>query len=147
MTKPRRVVGLRGQRALRRALGAALCAIPAACAGAGGAPAGGPRPEADGHDFRMSYHVSCSVSNECRVQYIGEAGELRARDIVGDWETNLGADRGTRLWVRAGAGGCPPRPVRAEIRMGADVVAEHLARPPGGQRCRWILAETEFRIP
>ena len=143
-------MGRRDLPANRVALGVALATLGAslaACFGSGGRRAGEPRPEAAGHDFRMSYYVSCSVSDECRVQYIDEAGELRARDIVGDWEMDLGADRGTRLWVRAGAGGCPPRPVRAEIRMGADVVAENLARPPRGQRCRWILAETEFRVP
>ena len=137
---------LHGLRAHRVALGAALGAIPAACAGGGDRPAAGPRPEA-GDDFRLGYYVSCSVSDECRVQYIDETGTLRARDIVGEWELDLGAVRGTRLWVRAGAGGCPPKAVRAEIRMGADVVAEHLARPPGGSRCSWILAETEFRVP
>lgn len=132
-----------GPRSPRVALGAALCTSLAACAGAGG-----PRPEVvAGHDFRVGYHVSCSVSDECRVQYIDETGALRARDIVGEWELDLGANRGARLWVRAGAGGCPPKAVRAEIRMGKDVVAEHVARPPTGSRCRWILAEAEFRVP
>ena len=138
---------LHGRRAYWIAVGAVLCAIPAACAGAGDPPAGGPRPETAGHDFRLGYHVSCSVSDECRVQYIDETGALRARDIVGEWALDLGADRGARLWVRAGAGGCPPKAVRVEIRMGADVVAEHVERPPSGSRCSWILAETEFRVP
>ena len=140
-------MGLHGLRAHRVALGAVLCAMSAACAGGGDRPAGGPRPEAAGHDFRLGYHVSCSVSDECRVQYIDEAGALRARDIVGDWELDLGADRGARLWVRAGAGGCPPKAVRVEIRMGPDIVAEHVERPPTGSRCSWILAEAEFRVP
>ncbi|WP_419161187.1 hypothetical protein [Candidatus Palauibacter sp.] len=126
-------------------LGASL----AACGGAGARsdPAVSPRPEAREFTYRVGYHVSCSVSDECRVQYLDETGVLRARDIVGEWELDFGADPGERLWVRAGAGGCPPRPVRVEVRMGGQVVAEHLAPSPRGSRCSWILAETEFRIP
>ncbi len=139
-----------GLRAPRVALGLALATLGAslaACFGSGGGRPSGPRPETAEHDFRVGYYISCSISDECRVQYIDESRVLRARDIVGEWKMDFGADRGTRLWVRAGAGGCPPRPVRVEIRMGADVVAEHVERPPPGQRCRWILAETEFRVP
>ncbi len=91
--------------------------------------------------------MSCSVSDECRVTYIDETGELRARDVVGEWTMDLGADPGARLWLRAGAGGCPPRPVRVEIVVDGASVSEQLARPPGSARCEWILAETEFRLP
>jgi len=97
--------------------------------------------------FEAVYHVSCSVSDECRVTYIDRDGELSKKDVTGEWEYDMGADPGRRLWVRAGAGGCPPRPVRVEILVDHQTVAEHLARPPGGSRCEWILAETEFRIP
>ncbi len=128
-------------------LGVVLAILGTGSAACFGGRPGEPRPEVAAYDFRVAYYVSCSVSDECRVQYIDEAGELRARDIVGEWKMDFGANHGTRLWVRVGAGGCPPRPVRAEIRMGADVVAEQLERPPRGQRCRWILAETDFRIP
>ncbi len=96
---------------------------------------------------RATYRISCSVSDECRVTWIDQDGELRSREIVGEWRLELGADPGMRLWVRAGAGGCPPRPVRVEILIDGTPVAEDLARGPGGERCDWILAETEFRVP
>ncbi|WP_419949330.1 hypothetical protein [Candidatus Palauibacter sp.] len=135
----------RGRPALRIGLLTLFSVIAAACASAGRDPDGA----AAARDFayRVQYYVSCSVSDECRVQYIDEDGVLRARDIVGEWDMDFGADPGTRLWLRAGAGGCPPRPVRAEIRMDGDLVAEHLAPAPRRSRCSWILAETEFRLP
>ena len=106
-----------------------------------------PELNPDDYAHQVSYHVSCSVSDECRVTYIDFAGKLRAKDVTGEWDIASGANPGTRLWVRAGAGGCPPRPVRVEIVMDGATVAEHLVRPPGGSRCEWILAETEFRVP
>ena len=116
-----------------------------ACAGApaqGGVPSPGPR-----HDFRVSYYVSCNINDDCRVNYIDEDGELRARDIVGEWEMDFGANREARLWLRVRAIGCPPRALGVEIRLGAEVVAEHRARPPSGWRCSRLYAETEFRVP
>ena len=110
-------------------------------------PSGTPEAEERDYTYEVGYHVSCSVSDECRIQYIDDSGTLRRRDIVGEWDMDFGADPGGRLWLRAGAGGCPPRPVRVEIRLGGATVAEHLARPPGGSRCEWILAETEFTVP
>ena len=110
----------------------------------------GPRtPDPGTHEFAFEavYRVSCSVSDECRVTFIDRDGELRKKDVTGEWEYDMGADPGRRLWVRAGAGGCPPRPVRVEILIDGQLVAEHLVRPPGRARCQWILAETEFRIP
>lgn len=104
-------------------------------------------PEVSEHTYHVGYHVSCSVSDECRIQYIDGAGQLTARDIVGEWDTDFGADPGGRLWIRAGAGGCPPRSVRVEIHLDDTKVAEDIARAPAGQRCEWILAETEFRVP
>ena len=135
--------------ARRVALAAALGASAAACAAAprDAGPGVTPAAEAPEYAYRVQYYVSCSVSDECRVQYIDEEGVLRARDIVGEWDMDFGADPGTRLWLRAGAGGCPPRPVRAEIRMEGEIVAEHLAPSPRRSRCSWILAETEFRLP
>ena len=110
-------------------------------------PRARPRPVERVFAHQVAYHVSCSVSDECRVQYIDDEGVLKAKDIVGEWDFDFGADPGGRLWVRAGAGGCPPRPVRVEIRMNGTTVAEYLARAPAGSRCDWILAETEFRVP
>lgn len=121
--------------ALLAAVGLAGCA-----SGRGGAPE-------RTYAHQASYRVSCSVTDECRVTFIDQQGELDAQDIVGEWNRDLGADGGTRLWVRAGAGGCPPRPVRVEIVVDGRTVAESVARPPGGARCEWILAETDFRIP
>lgn len=135
---------------------AVRAALSAACAGVAlagcflgqpvvrGEPSGEP---AAGFAHAASYRVSCSVSDECRVTYIDESGELRSRDITGEWQLDLGVNDGGRLWVRAGAGGCPPRPVRVEIHVDGASVAEDLERPPGGARCEWILAETEFRVP
>ncbi len=91
--------------------------------------------------------MSCSVRNECRIQYLDEDGELTGARVVGEWTLALGADDGTRLWLRAGAGGCPPSPVRVEILIDGRVEAERVTRSPGGSRCDWILAETEVRIP
>jgi len=110
---------------------------------------GGVSPEIDPEEYahEVSYHISCSVSDECRVTYIDREGELRKKDVTGEWEYTSGANPGSRFWVRAGAGGCPPRPVRVEIWLDGTMVAEHLMRPPGGSRCQWILAETEFRVP
>lgn len=93
------------------------------------------------------YVVSCSVANECRVQYIDEEGVLRARDVTGEWKLDLGADPGTRLWVRASAGGCPPRPLRVEIWVDGVEVSESLERATHASRCDWLLAETEFSVP
>ena len=136
--------GLAGRRpALRVGLLTLLAASAVACASAGRDPDGAARDFA----YRVQYYVSCSVSDECRVQYIDEDGVLRARDIYGEWDMDFGADPGTRLWLRIGAGGCPPKPVRAEIRMDGDLVAEHLAPAPRRSRCSWIRAETEFRLP
>ena len=164
------MAGSAARRARRAALAAVLPAALGACASGGRgelpeqaeAPGRGEaaergevpergadpaRPAEPEYAYRVEYYISCSVSDECRVQYIDEEGVLRARDIVGEWKMDFGADPGTRLWVRAGAGGCPPRPVRAEIRMEGEVVAEHLAPAPRRSRCSWILAETEFRLP
>ncbi|MCG8467915.1 MAG: hypothetical protein MJB57_06835 [Gemmatimonadetes bacterium] len=91
--------------------------------------------------------MSCSVTDECRVTYLDADGRLRNRDVTGEWEFLAGAHPGSRFWVRAGAGGCPPRSVRVEIHMDGVTVAEHVAHPPGGSRCEWILAETEFSVP
>lgn len=134
-----------GRLALRIGLLALIGANAAACASAGRGPDGA--AEAREFTYRVEYYVSCSVSDECRVTYIDEEGVLRARDIYGEWDLDFGADPGTRLWLRAGAGGCPPKPVRAEIRMDGELVAEHLAPAPRRSRCSWILAETEFRLP
>ncbi|WP_419166948.1 hypothetical protein [Candidatus Palauibacter sp.] len=131
--------------ALAAALGASATACATASRDAG--PGVTPGAEAPEYAYQVEYYVSCSVSDECRVQYIDEEGVLRARDIVGEWDMDFGADPGTRLWLRAGAGGCPPRPVRAEIRMDGEIVAEHLVPSPRRSRCSWILAETEFRLP
>ncbi|MDX1579636.1 MAG: hypothetical protein R3266_14215 [Gemmatimonadota bacterium] len=109
-------------------------------------PARRPPTEPD-HAHAAIYHVSCSVSDECRVTYLDEDGELEAKDVTGEWTRAFGADPGRRLWLRAGAGGCPPRPVRVEIRVDGRTVAERLVRPPGGWQCEWILAETEFEVP
>lgn len=98
-------------------------------------------------DYGAEYLVSCSVSDECRVTYIDETGELVAEDVTGEWSLSLGADPGSRLWLRAGAGGCPPRPVRIRIQLEGETVAEQVERPPARARCEWILAETEFRVP
>ena len=134
-----------GPHALRIGLLTLIGASAAACASAGRDPDGA--AEAREFAYRVEYYVSCSVSDECRVTYLDEEGTLRARDIYGEWDMEFGADSGTRVWLRAGAGGCPPRPVRAEIRMDGDLVAEHLAPAPRRSRCSWILAETEFRLP
>lgn len=130
--------------ARRWALAAVLGAGAAGCAGGGRDP---DAAEARAFAYEVEYRVSCSISDECRVQYIDEDGVLRARDIVGEWDLGFGADAGRRLWVRAAAGGCPPRAVRAEIHLGGELVAERLSRPPRRSRCSWILAETEFRLP
>lgn len=132
-------------RAPRRARAVALLLVIAGAATACASGRGG-APERT-YEHHAAYHVSCSVSDECRVTFIDQAGELDARDIVGEWTRDLGADAGTRLWVRAGAGGCPPRPVRVEIVVDGDTVAESLARAPGEARCEWILAETDYEIP
>lgn len=96
---------------------------------------------------QAEYKVSCSVSDECRVQYIDQAGVLRARDIVGEWSLPLGIDPGGRMWVRASGGGCPPRPLRVEIWLDGRTVAENLERAKHRSRCDWLLSEAEFVVP
>ena len=63
------------------------------------------------------YFVSCNISDECRVTYTDDSGTLRAKDITGDWDYELGVDPGRRLWLRATAAGCPPRSVLVEIQI------------------------------
>lgn len=99
------------------------------------------------HALAAGYVASCSVSDECRVQYIDEEGVLRARDVVGEWKLDLGVDPGARLWIRASAGGCPPRPLRVEIWIDGRQVSNDLERAEHATRCDWLLAETEFRVP
>ncbi len=140
-TTPGSAARTRQGRRYREALGVLVMLWVTGCASGRG------RTPERTYDHRAVYRVSCSVSDQCRVTFIGENGELDAQDIVGEWTRELGADDGTRLWVRAGAGGCPPRPVRVEIVVDERTVAERLARPPGAARCEWILAETDFRIP
>jgi hypothetical protein len=96
---------------------------------------------------QAEYKVSCSVSDECRVQYLDQSGVLRGQDIVGEWSYALGINPGGRMWVRASGGGCPPRPVRVEIWLDGRTVAERLERPGHRSRCDWILSETEFVVP
>ena len=60
------------------------------------------------HLHEAAYFVSCNISDECRVTYIDDLGTLRAKDITGDWDYELGVDPGRRLWLRATAAGCPP---------------------------------------
>jgi hypothetical protein len=102
-----------------------------------------------GHEYlhEAAYFVSCNISDECRVTYIDDLGMLRARDITGDWDYELEVDPGRRLWLRATATGCPPRSVLVKIQIDGVTMAEHLAPSPGGTRCDWVLAETEFRVP
>jgi len=122
------------------ALGAVLALAGCASTGDGGPPE---------HIFgqQAEYRVSCSVSDECRVQFIDQEGVLRARDIVGEWKLTVGVDPGTRLWVALSAGGCPPRPLRVEIWLGGTTVAHKLERATHGSRCDWLRAETEFTVP
>ena len=122
----------------------ALSAVMAAGGCASGGSGGHPQ-----HVFTQEaeYRVSCSVSDECRVQFIDEKGVLRARDIVGEWKLTVGVDPGTRLWVALGAGGCPPRPLRVEIWLDGTTVAQDVARPTHRSRCDWIRAETEVTVP
>jgi len=124
---------------------AALAPATLVLAGCVTGGAGAPPERVYAHAAR--YLVSCSVSDECRVTYLDQEGVLRRRDVVGEWNLEVGADPGHRLWVRAGSGGCPPRPVRVTIMVDGDDVAEQLARAPGSARCEWILAETEFTVP
>lgn len=137
--------GLMRRSALSRMMvivsGIALAGV-AACAS-------GRDPETPARTFAHTaeYRISCTATDECRVTYLDEEGDLEAREVIGEWRLALGADDGTRLWVRAGAGGCPPRPVRVEIWVDGRPVAEALERAPGGARCEWILAETEYTIP
>lgn len=128
-------------RVLRLPIAALVAAALSACASG----RGGPPERTFAH--RAAYRVSCSVTDECRVTFIDEDGDLDAQDIVGEWTRDLGADGGARLWVRVGAGGCPPRPVRVEIVVDGETVSEDLARAPGAARCEWILAETDYRVP
>lgn len=93
------------------------------------------------------YRVSCSVSDECRVQYLDQEGKLRASDIVGEWHFERGVDPGDRVWIRASGGGCPPRPLRVEILLDETPVARDLTRAEHASRCDWLMAETEFVIP
>ena len=99
------------------------------------------------YTHQAEYRVSCTVSDECRVQYLDQEGSLRAADIVGEWSLERGVDPGDRLWVRASGGGCPPRPLRVEIHIDGTTVAQHLTRAEHASRCDWILAETEFTVP
>lgn len=124
----------------RRTLVSTLIPALTACASAGGS-------SERVYAHAAGYVVSCSVANECRVQYIDEDGVLRARDVTGEWKLDLGADPGTRLWVRASAGGCPPRPLRVEIWIDGARVSRSLERATHASRCDWLLAETEFSVP
>lgn len=126
--------------ALFLAVGVALAIGGCASAGDGGRPERVFAQEAE-------YKVSCSVTDECRVQFIDQAGVLRARDIVGEWKLTVGVDPGTRLWIAVSAGGCPPRPLRVEIWLEGATVAQRLERPTHRSRCDWLRAETEFRVP
>ena len=121
-------------------------AIAVALVGLGCASGGGGEPERL-HAFSAQYLVSCSVTDECRVTFIDQEGELRARDIVGEWRLDLGVDVGTRLWVRVSAGGCPPRPIRVEILFEGTTVAQRIERAEHRSRCDWLMVETEFRVP
>lgn len=132
-------------RVSRKGTAVAAAALLAACI-TPGSPRPEPRPSRT-FAHAAEYRVSCSVRNECRIQYLDEDGELTGARVVGEWTLALGADDGTRLWLRAGAGGCPPSPVRVEILIDGRVEAERVTRSPGGSRCDWILAETEVRIP
>ena len=102
-----------------------------------------------GHEYlhEAVYFVSCNISDECRVPYTDDLGTLRARDITGDWDYELGVDSGRRLWLRATAAGCPPRSVLVEIQIDGVTMAEHRTPSITGTRCDWSLAETEFRVP
>lgn len=121
---------------------AALCVVLAGCASnRGSAP---PEPT---FDHRAEYRVSCNVSDECRVQYIDEGGVLRARDVVGEWTLEIGVDVGSRMWLRAWGGGCPPRPLRVSILLDGTRVADTLERASHQSRCDWLQAETEFVVP
>ncbi len=122
-------------------LAASLSLLATACA-SGGDPS---RPPVFMHE--AEYRVSCSISDDCRVQYIDEAGVLRARDVVGEWSLSLGIDPGGRMWVRASGGGCPPRPLRVEIWLDGVTVAQNLERAKHQSRCDWLLSETEFVVP
>ncbi|MDX1395860.1 MAG: hypothetical protein R3195_15865 [Gemmatimonadota bacterium] len=118
---------------------------------AGGCVFGG-RPEVEPEPaevflYEVEYYVSCSISDECRVTYIDQEGLLRSQEIVGEWDYAFGVNPGLRLWLRASAGGCPPRPVRAEIWLDGVVVAQSLERPTHRSRCDWILSETAFIVP
>jgi len=86
--------------AISPSLFAAASLFATACASGGADPI--PRPT---FLHEAEYKVSCSISDECRVQYIDEAGALRARDVVGEWSLSLGADPGRRMWIRASGGG------------------------------------------
>lgn len=122
-----------------RAAGAAAIVLVAGCATLGG----GGREYA----HRVEYRVSCGVRAECRVQYLDEQGERRSVDVVGEWRLARGADSGMRLWLLAGSGGCPPAPVRAEILVDGETRATRAADGGGGERCEWLTAETEVRLP
>ena len=124
-----------------------MATVALACAWAAGCASAGRRPAERAWAHAAGYVVSCSVANECRVQYIDEEGVLRARDVTGEWKLDLGADSGTRLWLRASAGGCPPRPLRVEIWLDGVEVSERLERATHASRCDWLLAETEFGVP
>ena len=128
-----------------RAIAVIIIAVGSACAVA---RVDSPSDDTN-HEYlhEAAYHVSCNISDECRVTYIDDVSTLRAKDITGDWDYEFGVDPGNRLWVRATAAGCPPRSVLVEIQIDGVTMAEHLARSPGGMRCDWILAETEFRVP
>ena len=99
------------------------------------------------YTHQASYKVSCSVTDECRVQYLDREGALAAADIVGEWTYRRGVDPGDRLWVRLSAGGCPPSPLRVEILLDESTVSRELTRAEHPSRCDWILAETDFVVP
>lgn len=102
-----------------------------------------------GREFahEVEYRVSCGVRAECRVQYVDEEGEVRSVDVVGEWRLARGADPGMQLWLLAGSGGCPPATVRAEIVVDGETRASRAAGGGGGERCEWLTAEAEVRLP
>jgi hypothetical protein len=120
-----------------------LVVVQAGCATGRSSGSAGDRTYA----HAVEYRVTCSPRSECRIRYVAEDGSLKNETVVGEWKIELGADPGTRLWLQAAGGGCPPATIRASIWLDGETRAEKAESPDPSVRCQWLTAEAAYEVP